>query len=256
MKTFLFLWIFFIHWISFNNNQPNKYRWLIHWWPRLSDIPTCRPDDRVRLLTSTMTTQLSATQHNSKQYFLLLVSTNPLLSSKQTFKTWSVHPTWSNLSTWFVISMWSFRHDMIRFIDMIISNTLSNCNSNGDHCKSGGNDYSNRILIRFFTPRYRFPKPVSVIGSTQPFKLWMVQFFILCRHVSWRRHDNTSCTQLYYRLHQATNQFTALLKKSYRIGLINTSSPLYREILQNWRNGSWHIRKIFEYCIWWNRCTI
>ena len=33
METFLFLWIFFIHWTSFNNNQPPKYRWLLqsHW---------------------------------------------------------------------------------------------------------------------------------------------------------------------------------------------------------------------------------
>ena len=30
METFLFLWIFFIHWTSFNNNQPTKYRWLLH----------------------------------------------------------------------------------------------------------------------------------------------------------------------------------------------------------------------------------
>ena len=29
METFLFLWIFFIHWTSFNNNQPPKYRWLL-----------------------------------------------------------------------------------------------------------------------------------------------------------------------------------------------------------------------------------
>ena len=29
METFLFLWIFFIHWTSFNNNQPVKYRWLL-----------------------------------------------------------------------------------------------------------------------------------------------------------------------------------------------------------------------------------
>ena len=179
METFLFLWIFFIHWTSFNNNQPPKYRWLLHWWPRrllhwwprLSDIPTCRPDDRVRLLTSTMTTQLNATQ---RKYFSSSRLNQPSsifeANVQDSFPTWSVHPTWSNLSTWFVISMWSFRHD-IRFIDMILSNALSNCNSNGDSCKSGGNSNSNRVSIRFITQRYRFPKPGSVIGSTQPFKL-------------------------------------------------------------------------------------
>ena len=210
--------------------------------------------------------QLNATQ---RKYFsssrLNQPSSTFEVNVQDSFPTWSAHPTWSNLSTWFVISMWSFFHDMIRFIEMILCNTRSNCNSNGNSRRSGGNSNSNRILIRFVTQRYRFPNPNRKNGHVRGYRyslnqLQTYQSLVVLNHSnsewynflysgdneSWRTHDNTSCTQLYYRLYQATSQFTALLEISYRIGSINTSSLLYRELLQTWRNESWHIRKIFE----------
>ena len=182
--------------------------------------------------------------------FLLVVSSNPLLSSKQTFKTVfrrdpsirrdqiSQHDSWfwcDPFATTYVLSTW-----YLAILSAIATATATAARAAATAIAIAY-QYSLSLDVIVFQ---NLDQSLLVLNHSNSEWYKFSQYTV--DNESWRRHDNTSCTQLYYRLYQATNQFTALLEKSYRIGSINTSSLLYREILKNWRNGSWHIRKIFE----------